>query len=1027
MNSDIIHPITASAALEDSHLASASLRVLFDASRIIHRCNTRDEVFAALTESVRRLIGCERCLAYGAVEGELHLCVLAGDDEANRARYLQRFSLDDPLVKALLTSGQIAWPVLPPNPVVRRALEMQAGAHAASSFYAYVLRSHDRLQGVLACTFDQRFDMPPAAAQAMAVLLAEAAQALDRLTLLIESQARAAALERANRLLGAANVVSDAAMLHTNDLRRMLEVALARTLAVLDLPHGVVFLHNAQEGLIEMAADHNPLFIAPPHVLRQRVDASATSFAAQCAYSRRPLVVTDLVANSPVFAANPAAAAKVGTFIAVPMIAGGTLVGVLQVSTGPGRTLADSDMQILQLLADQVATAVENARLFASTRSEQERTRAVVDATNDAILMLDDQGRPTMINRRAKFFFGLGERDVIGRDYEQLKSLFALIFEAPHEFTAWLTPLLREGGERAVADFRATRPEPRLLQCFSAPVLTYPKSTDDQPRALGRILVFRDITREREVERMKNEFVSTVSHELRTPLTSIRGALQLVLGKGGQRAQSAERRAQSEENKGATANLQPSNFIAYPSNDLSPRARELLGVSLANTERLIRLINDILDVSRIEQGRMELHRESLDPADLCHTAQTALAAFATTRDVAIALDLPPELPRIYADRDRAVQVLVNLLSNGIKFSLEGQQVVLAVRAEAGAVRFSVRDWGRGIAPADQARLFQRFQQLDSSTTRDTGGTGLGLAICKALVEQHGGRIGVESALLDGSTFFFTLPLAIGASPSQPNPPAGTVVLVVDDQEEMRQLVRAPLEAQGYSIIEAARGAEAVQLARYAQPALITLDVMMPELDGYDVLRLLKADPLTRDIPVIFLSAAQPEPNAPTGDAAGYLLKPVAAPELLAAVGRLIGPPGAHVLVVDDDPHVRPVLVRLLERHGFRVSDAADGLSALDLVRRHMPDLVLLDVRMPGIDGYEVLRRLKSDAALRHIPVVVLTANDGGEAVREQSLSLGAVQYLQKPIASEVLVREIEQALRAARGMESGGWGNQVPQ
>jgi signal transduction histidine kinase/CheY-like chemotaxis protein len=999
MNSDTLVPIGPDASPDDVHLASASLRVLFDASRIIHRCNTREEVFAALAESARRLSGCDRCAAYSAEEGELRLSAIRGVGETNKELYQPRFSLDEPLAAALLASGQLAWPTLPPEAPLRRMLEQHPAARVPSSFYAYALRGDGHLQGALSCAFNQPFDMPPPTAQALAVLLAEAVQALERLALLAESQSRADALVRANRLLGAANVVSDAAMLHTNDLKRMLEVALTRILAVLDLAHGVVFLFNAESGTIELSAAHNPPFDMPASVRRQRVAGGETGFAGRCAYERRALVVEDPGATSPLLANHPSAAGKIGVLASVPMIAGGRLVGVLQVSTEPGRVLGDSDLQILQLLADQVAIAVENARLFASTRSEQERTRAVVDATNDAILMLDDQGRPTMINRRAKFFFGLGERDVIGRDYEQLQALFALIFETPQEFAAWLSPLLRAGDERAVADFRAIRPEPRLLQCFSAPVLTYPTGAGDQPRALGRILVFRDITREREVERMKNEFVSTVSHELRTPLTSIRGALQLVLGKGGKAPSDAaiENRKLKVESEG----------------ELSPRARELLGVSLSNTERLIRLINDILDVARIEQGRVELHREALDPADLCHTAQLEVATFGATRGIPIALDLPPSLPRVYADRDRTVQVLVNLLSNGIKFSSEGQQVVLAVRDEASGVRFSVRDWGRGISLADQARLFQRFQQLDSSTTRDAGGTGLGLAICKALVEQHGGRIGVESAPLDGSTFFFTLPQAISDAPP-PNPPAGTVVLVVDDQDEMRQLLRAPLEASGYSVIEAARGAEAVQLARYAQPAMITLDVMMPELDGYDVLRLLKADPITRDIPVLFLSAAQPDPLAAPSGAAGYLIKPVEARELLQAVGRLIGPPGAHVLVVDDDPHVRPVLVRLLERHGFRVSNAADGLSALDLARRQPPDLLLLDIRMPGVDGYEVLRRLKADKALRKIPVVVLTANDEGEPARAHALSLGAVQYLEKPIASEVLVREIDQVLRDTR-------------
>jgi signal transduction histidine kinase len=607
MNSDILAPIAPDAAPDEMQLASASLRVLFDASRTIHRCNTSHEVFVALAESAQRLSGCDRCVAYAAEEGELRRCVVLGEGEANKQLYPASYCLDEPLIATLLASGQIAWPSLPPGFAAYIATEQSRGVSLPSSIYAYALRSHGGLQGLLSCAFDQRFEMPPPTAQALAVLLAEAAQALDRLQLLAESQARAIALERANRLLGAVNVVGDAAMLHTNDLTRMLEVALRRTLAVLDLPQGVVFLYNAERGTVELAAENNPLMPAPAEVRRQPVAAHNTGFAGRCAFERRPLMVNDPASTGALLPSHHALAGIVGMLANVPMTSGGRLVGVLQVCTEPGRTLGENDLQILQLLADQVATAVQNARLFASTRAEQERTRAVVDATNDAILMLDDQGRPTMINRRAKFFFGLSERDVIGRDYEQLQALFALIFETPHEFAEWLSPLLRADSDRAVADFRAIRPEPRLLQCFSAPVLTYPTGAGDRPRELGRILVFRDITREREVDRMKNEFVSTVSHELRTPLTSIRGALQLVLGKG-------DRRPPTAEVSAASASL-PSAFSLQPSDQLSLRTRELLGVSLSNTDRLIRLINDILDVARIEQGRVQLHREALDPAD----------------------------------------------------------------------------------------------------------------------------------------------------------------------------------------------------------------------------------------------------------------------------------------------------------------------------------------------------------------------------------------------------------------------------
>ncbi|HEX5689599.1 MAG TPA: histidine kinase dimerization/phospho-acceptor domain-containing protein, partial [Roseiflexaceae bacterium] len=263
--------------------------------------------------------------------------------------------------------------------------------------------------------------------------------------------------------------------------------------------------------------------------------------------------------------------------------------------------------------------------------------RALVDASNDALLLLDSQGSALLINRRAKYFFGLAERDVIGRSADQLRTMFTMIFEDGAAFDAWLTPLLASTEERKVRDFRALRAEPRLLQCYTAPVL------DQQERPLGRLLVFRDITREREVERMKNEFVSLVSHELRTPLTSIRGALQLVLG-----------RAQAS--------------------DLTPRTRELLGVSLSNSERLIRLINDILDISKIEQGPIQLRRVALEPAALCRAAEQGVAAFAAGRNITLNLAVPDDLPTVNADRDRALQVLTNLLSNAIKFSDPGESV-----------------------------------------------------------------------------------------------------------------------------------------------------------------------------------------------------------------------------------------------------------------------------------------------------------------------------------------------------------------
>ncbi|MFL5805577.1 MAG: response regulator [Roseiflexaceae bacterium] len=629
--------------------------------------------------------------------------------------------------------------------------------------------------------------------------------------------------------------------------------------------------------------------------------------------------------------------------------------------------------------------------------------RALVDASNDALLLLDSQGRAILINRRAKYFFGLAERDVIGRSAAQLRAMFTMIFEGGAAFDAWLTPLLASVEERAVRDFRVLRAEPRLLQCFTAPVV------DQQEQLLGRLLVFRDITREREVERMKTEFVSLVSHELRTPLTSIRGALQLALGRVGAGAPLVGATPVGATPVGATHESPlPGASGAF----LLPRTRELLTISLNNSERLIRLINDILDISKIEQGPISLRRVSLDPGELCRAAAQGVASFASSRGIAIDLVLPDELPPMSADRDRALQVLTNLLSNAIKFSISGQRVTLSAEAAPGAICFAVRDQGRGIAPEHHGRIFEKFQQIDSSSTRDVGGTGLGLAICKALVEEHGGRIWLDSAPGKGATFAFTLPLATGSRPTKPVTLAADrpTLLVADDNPIILEVMRDIFEEAGYIVAVASGGAEALRLARLLQPALLTLDVMMPDLDGFDVIQVLRNDPITRALPVLFVSAVPEHERGAALGGSGFLLKPFAPEALLDQVRQLLGQQVLRVLVVEDDNHVRPVLARLIERGGFEVAEAADGHAALEMLPQVQPNLILLDIRMPGMDGYEVLRRIKSDPDYQHIPVVVLTASDLGAAARQRVLDLGAALYLEKPIGSEELLAEITRIL-----------------
>jgi PAS domain S-box-containing protein len=784
------------------------------------------------------------------------------------------------------------------------------------------------------------------------------------------------------RLLAATDAISEVGRARNGQLGPALQHTLECLLAALDLPEGGIYTHAAHLTDLALAA----VYPANGLIARQSDNLALTSdlLPALAASNRRPTsgVIGEwgMENGSPrdpqSLIPDPRSPIASLQSLALPLLAGGRLIGIIQVAGAPGQALGAAQRDLVSALAERLAGAIDYAQISNLTRSEQERTRALVDASNDAIVMLDPRGAATMINRRAKYFFGLAERDVIGRSPDQLRAMFQLIFEDSAAFDTWLTPLLTSIDERAVIELHVVRAEPRLLQCFTAPVL------DSQDRLLGRLLVFRDITREREVEQMKTDFVSIVSHELRTPLTSIRGALQLVLGR------------------------------SMNDSSLPPRTRELLDISLKNSERLIRLINDILDISKIEQGSIQLRRVALDPADLCRAAAQEVAAFADGRDIAIDVRVDSGLPPINADRDRALQVLANLLSNAIKFSEPGQRVELTTRVDTAAVVFAVRDFGRGIAPEDHQRIFDKFHQIDSSLTRNVGGTGLGLAICRALVAEHGGQIWVESILGKGATFAFTLPMAAGNAPVVPLMPASDqpTVLVVDDSAPMREAIRGMLENAGYMVAEADGGAAALQLARLLQPQLITLDVMLPDLDGFDVIQVLRNDPLTRELPVLFVSATSERERALALGGSGFLTKPFTSDDLIGQIRALLGPRQRRVLVVDDDYHVRPTLARLLQRGGFPVAEAADGWTGLQLIEREPPDLVLLDIRMPDIDGYEVLRRLKQNPAHQHIPVVILTASDLGDSAQQRALALGAVRFLEKPIASGDLLAEIERIL-----------------
>ncbi|GAB4273894.1 MAG: hypothetical protein Kow0056_01480 [Coriobacteriia bacterium] len=510
----------------------------------------------------------------------------------------------------------------------------------------------------------------------------------------------------------------------------------------------------------------------------------------------------------------------------------------------------------------------------------------------------------------------------------------------------------------------------RVVRLTTNPVV------DHLGRYAGTVTTMTDITLEREATRVKNEFVSTVSHELRTPLTSIKGYVDLVLdGEAG---------------------------------ELSDLQKEFLGIVKENSDRLVELINDLLDISRIESGRIQLKIEPVDLADVVADCMGALAALTARGDIELRVDIPDDLPRLAADRSRLGQVVTNLLSNAVKYSPGGGRVRVSARPELDSVVVSVSDEGIGISEEDQRKLFAKFFRVDSSHTQEIGGTGLGLAICKSIVELHGGRIWVESELGEGSTFSFSMPIAVeGVAPSPdvlpPENVSGTV-LVIDQEEAVANLVKTYLERRGYEVHCAHTGREGLELARRLRPAAVTLDVMLDDVDGFDLLRKLKEDPETKQIPVLVLSVVCDEGKSCRLGAAGYLEKPVDRAAMESAVDQLVGAREAPVaLILDDDRDTADLLASHLRRRDFAVVIAHTVGQAESALADRSPDVLIVDLEMSDHSGYEFLKRVKSDPDHARLPVIVVTPGhpEGVDVLHV------AADEVRKPLEIDPVIEQIE--------------------
>jgi PAS domain S-box-containing protein len=596
------------------------------------------------------------------------------------------------------------------------------------------------------------------------------------------------------------------------------------------------------------------------------------------------------------------------------------------------------------------------------------RHELILNTAADGIWGVNRSGVTTFVNLAAARMTGYGVEELTGSQTHALIH-HSYADGSPYPEEQCRIRLAIERGEQAmVADEVFWRVDGSSFPVeYSATPLT------EDGEITGAVVVFRDVTERREVERMKDEFVSVVSHELRTPLTSIRGSLGL-LGSG-------------------------------MLGTLPERGQRLIEIATDNTDRLVRLVNDILDIEKIDSGRIEMERSAVDAADLVRQAVDTVEAMALKLSVRLEVEPPPA--RIWADADRIVQVLTNLMSNAIKFSEPDGLVRVGGESVDGQLRISVSDDGRGIPHDMQERIFGRFQQVDASDSRQKGGTGLGLAIARSIVHQHGGTIWVESEPGVGSSFHFTLPLLSEGEPDVPPPLAqasdAPLVLLCDDDESIRNVVGAQLEEEGYRVAAAETGMRAIAIAQLEQPGAILLDLMMPEQDGWETLTRLKADPLTRDIPVIIFSARSPESGDP-GDAAEWVTKASDDATLFGALERALSTrvEPARILIVEENPHLADVLTTFFGRSGLEAVHARSCEEALELSAERIPDLLVLDLVMRAGSSVDAVDCLRRDPRLRRVPLVVYSASD---LMNEHRARLGK--------GAELITQEVS----AAMGLE----------
>ena len=634
--------------------------------------------------------------------------------------------------------------------------------------------------------------------------------------------------------------------------------------------------------------------------------------------------------------------------------------------------------------------AAEREAAQAAQRRAQQQLLQAIEAVTDAFALYDAEDRLVICNSHYRDMYayldlaienGIRYETIIGTAVEN-----GMILAARERGEAWLAERLKRHNNPA-GPYEHLRSDGQWLR------------VNEQKTADGGIVgVFTDITeskaREAELGEMvdrlaeardialkateaKSKFLANMSHELRTPLNAVIGITEML-----------EEDAVDDGNEDLVEPLQRINRAG---------------------KHLLKLINDILDLSKIEAGKMELHIESFDLAAVIGDSVDMAGPLASPNNNKIEVHVSGSIPPMVSDVTRVRQVVFNLLSNACKFTENGT-VAINVTVDADDwIEIAVSDTGIGMSPEQRDRLFADFSQADSSTTRKYGGTGLGLAISQRFCRMMGGDVTVESEPGKGSIFRVRLPLEVPSAERTAVPDTAAIerqsasvsgesptVLVVDDDPTARDILQRFLKTEGYTVATAVDGEDGLRRAQELRPALITLDVVMPGKDGWTVLQELKADPDLAEIPVLMVTIVDDKHKGFLLGVADYMTKPIDRKRLLLLLERhKLNGIGGNVLIVEDDATTRQLMRRVFVSEGWRVREAVNGRAGLDLVREETPDLILLGLIMPELDGFEFVAALKTIPAAAGAPVVVITGADLSDEDRRR-LNGGVEQIIQKP-------------------------------